>query len=93
MAANEAVSLQLEIRVRKPKNVELTRSLLDAVVRQWANTGSAPRGMKIRIIDWKHPGRRGESSGRSQEALRLSFRGLLQSGRFTVGLRDSRKSG
>lgn len=85
MAGNEAVSIQLEIAVRKPVGVELTQELMDAVVRRWAVDGHAPRGMKVRIIDWKHPGRRGTGS---QEAARLRFRGLLQEGRFTVNLRD-----
>lgn len=86
MAGNEAVSIQLEIAVRKPVGVELTQELMDAVVRRWAVDGHAPRGMKVRIIDWKHPGRLAGKG--SQEAARLRFRGLLQEGRFTVNLRD-----
>lgn len=87
MAGNDAVSLQLEIRVRKPVGVELTEELMDQIVRRWAINGHAPRGMKIRIIDWKHPGKGSSRSG-SQEAARLRFRGLLQEGRFTVNLRS-----
>jgi len=91
MAGNEAVSIQLEITVRKPVGVELTQELMDQVVRRWAIDGHAPRGMKIRIIDWKHPGRYGRSHGSrgSQESARLRFRGLLQEGRFTINLRSN----
>jgi hypothetical protein len=87
MRGNEAVAIQLEIRLHKPVGVEPTRELLDAVVRRWAIDGHAPRGMKIRIIDWKHPGRKAGCG--SQEDARLRFRGLLQEGRFTVRLRDN----
>jgi hypothetical protein len=85
---NEAVAIQLEIKLRKPKNVEPTRDLLDAVVRHWANTGVAPRGMKIRIIDWKHSGKSRHKAVDQRDA-RLRFRGLLQSGRFTISLRSN----
>jgi hypothetical protein len=88
MAGNEAVAIQLEIKLHKPVNVEPTCELLDAVVRRWAIDGKAPRGMKIRIIDWRHPSR-GIGKGGSQEAARMRFRGLLQEGRFTVRLRSN----
>ena len=90
MAGNEAVAIQLEIKLHKPVNVEPTQELLDAVVRRWAIDGHAPRGMSIRIIDWRHPNRgTGRNAGRSQEAARMRFRGLLQEGRFTVHLRNN----
>lgn len=79
--------MQLEIQVRKPKGVELTRELLDEAVRFWSIDGVAPRGMQIRIIDWSHPGRK-KGKVSNQHDARLRFRGLLQSGRFTVRLRS-----
>jgi hypothetical protein len=87
---SDAVSIQLEIRMKKPVGVEPTQELLDHVVRAWANSGKAPRGMKISIIDWKRGRTSTSASSRSssQEDARLRFRGLLQAGRFTVNLRS-----
>lgn len=87
MAGNEAVSIQLDIRMRVPVGVEPTQELLDQVVRKWAIDGKAPRGIQIRIIDWRHPNRK--SGKGDQESARLRFRGLLQAGRFAVNLRSA----
>ncbi len=86
----DAVALQLAITVRKPKGVKLTRDFLDEVVREWADSGDEPTGIKIRIIDWKRNDRPAVKVGASeQETARSRFKEVLRQGRFTVRLRSN----
>lgn len=82
---SDAVSLQLEIRVRVPKGFSLSREFLDQVVREWAEEGDTPSGIEVRIVDWKRGGRAYKAT--DQDDARAKFRRLLQEGRFAVDVR------
>lgn len=82
----DAVSLQLEIKIRVPRGYRITQDLMDEVVRNWAEDGDAPDGIDIRIIDWKRSGKTHRPT--NQDEARERFRGLLQQGRFAVRLRN-----
>lgn len=88
---NDAVALQLEITARVPRGYRLTQELLDSVVREWAEDGVSPDGIKIEIIDWSRANKSGKPPRHfaDQEAARKRFRGLLRAGRFTVRLRNN----
>lgn len=90
MPKSNAVSLQLEISAKVPRGHELTRELMDAIVRRWAEDGSTPRGMSIKIIDWTRDDGSVDTPAdvdATQDEARESFRRLLRAGRFTVRLR------
>jgi hypothetical protein len=53
----DLVKIQLSVSVRKPKGYKITRQLLDAVALQWQETGTVPKGFKVRHIRWENPGR------------------------------------
>lgn len=86
----DAVSLQLAIKIQKPKGVKITRAFLDEVVREWADSGETPSGIDIRIIDWKRNDRAPVKVSQSeQETARHNFKEVLRQGRFTVQLRSN----
>ena len=51
----DLVKIQLSVSVRKPKGYKITRKLLDAVALQWQETGTVPKGFKIRYVQWENP--------------------------------------
>jgi len=85
----DLISIQLDIRVKKPKGFKLSRAAVDGAVRDWAESGVQPEGYRIRIIDWRRGSNRTTpaSAGVSQDQARERLRGLLRSGMFTVKFR------
>lgn len=87
MAAHEAVSVQLEIKIKAPRGVEPSQSLMDEFVREWADSGNTPPGVSIRIIEWDNP--RGGGKPTSQKEARERFGRLLRRGRATFSVRSN----
>ena len=57
MARARMVEVQVSVQVKQPAGVTLPASLLHAAVKHWAETGTAPRNMRITAIWWRKGGR------------------------------------
>ena len=56
------LSIQVFVRVRKPKHVKVTREFLDEVVTRWVYTGEQVPGTEVKAVHWRRDG------GRDREA-------------------------
>lgn len=100
--SGDLVSVQVAATVRRPKNVKLTPELLSSMVQskaassggQWdgkrvkgAREGKDPKGVKLRIIRWRNPERKGKAKGwrsGSQAEAWGSLRRPLEKAKFDI---------
>lgn len=81
--------IQVSIQVEKPRNVGITRELLNAALHYRATMGEDPLGFHIRMITWYVNGREHLYEGDKEvtDALNAMFRMGLQPRFQTMGTR------
>lgn len=76
---SEAIRVQIELTVRKPKGVELTSALVSQVLDRWVQRGTLPKGFKVKAVQWyRGDSRRRAGRAESQREINAAVRRLLR---------------
>ena len=60
---DDPVTVQISVKLKKPKGAKLAPEVLQQAVDYWAKHGESPRGMDVQVIRWRNPERSGKKGG------------------------------
>ena len=72
----EAIRVQVEMKVEKPKSLKISRSMAEEVLQRWVRNGTLPPGFSVRAIHWERSS--GKGSARTQAEIQNAVRVLLR---------------